>query len=183
MASKTLKDVLREQAMLQARTRARDGRGRVARGADDPAAALPVIHIRDAKRLDFALLEQNRAIAEVAAADASPEQAFLETPPSQAHMRGHHLCGPAACRTHIAQLDGAPHDALAVADVAYSSTTRRKLFRHFVAVTGCSAEELLRNLHDMQIAEVPQRGGERAKVLDPESRTRWSFYMATHVPA
>ncbi|OBZ65369.1 hypothetical protein A0H81_14657 [Grifola frondosa] len=90
MASKTLKDVLREQAMLQARTRARDGRGRVARGADDPAAALPVIHIRDAKRLDFALLEQNRAVAEVAAADASPEQAFLETPPSQAHMRGHH---------------------------------------------------------------------------------------------
>ncbi|OBZ65013.1 hypothetical protein A0H81_14980 [Grifola frondosa] len=59
-ASKTLKDVLWEQAMLQARTWARDGCGREARGADDPAAALPVVHIRDAKRLDFALLEQNR---------------------------------------------------------------------------------------------------------------------------
>nr|BAO20284.1 polyketide synthase 1 [Grifola frondosa] len=66
----------------------------------------------------------------------------------------------------IAQLEGAPHDALALADVAYSSTARRKLFRHRVAVTGRSAAELLANLRDAQIAEVvPQKGGERAKVL------------------
>ncbi|OBZ65138.1 Conidial yellow pigment biosynthesis polyketide synthase [Grifola frondosa] len=66
----------------------------------------------------------------------------------------------------IAQLEGAPHEALALADVAYSSTARRKLFRHRVAVTGRSAAELLANLRDAQIAEVvPQKGGERAKVL------------------
>ncbi|OBZ74889.1 hypothetical protein A0H81_05793 [Grifola frondosa] len=73
---------------------------------------------------------------------------------------------PAALAAPIAQLEDAPHDALALMDTAYSNTARRKLFPHRVAVTSCSAVELLGNLRNTQIVEVVlQKGRERAKVL------------------
>ncbi|OBZ71154.1 hypothetical protein A0H81_08908 [Grifola frondosa] len=65
-----------------------------------------------------------------------------------------------------ALIEGAPHDALTLTDVAYSSAARRKLFWHCVVVTGCSTMEPLGNLHNAQIAEVmPQKGREQGKAL------------------